>query len=77
MPYTPTAYDAMNKLEMDAKLTPWAPIAYPITFDGNNKPLRFICMPGSIIYRRAGLDLTRDQAADLIHREQQQTSKTP
>lgn len=84
MPFMPAAYDAINRLEMDAKLEHPKPIFYPITFDGNKKPLRIFCEPSrlmrgeydhAIVYRRMGLDLTRDQATELIHREQQHASK--
>lgn len=85
MPFSIAAYDAIYKLEMDAKQAyPTPSVIYSITFDDNNKPLRILCEPlrlmrgeyeTALIYRRMGLDLTRDQATELIHREQQHVSK--
>lgn len=82
MPFMPTAYDAINRLEMDAKLEYPHSKLYPITFD-NGRPLLIIAkihrqpdLVAGFVYRRGGLNLTRDQATELIHREQQHASKT-
>lgn len=68
----------IDELEMDAKQAFPNPAVYPITFDGNKTPLRIICeltkimrQLSGITYRRGGLELTRDQAIDLIRRQQQ------
>lgn len=68
------ASDKLHELENDACLT-LNEATYPITFDGNNLRLRVILSNAYghepiFIYRRGGLDLTFDQAADLIRRNQ-------
>lgn len=72
--------EKLLQLEINAKMsTLFTPqVWYPITFDGGKHQLRIIHNRFSqsvdhaepeFTYRRGGIDLTRDQTADMIRRQ--------